>query len=102
MDKVGELEADVICNATSVGMSPREEESPVSAGVFRKGMVAFDAVYHPLMTRFLREAQDAGCVVVTGLEMFVGQAAEQFRLWTGQVGVTELMRKVVLEKLGEQ
>jgi len=82
-----------------VGMRPTVEESPVPRSVFRKGMVAFDAVYTPLETRFLREAKEAGCVIVTGLEMFVGKAAEQFRLWTGKEAPTELMRKVVVEKL---
>lgn len=99
LTEAGSLGANVICNATSVGMHPDVEESPVPASVFKPGMVAFDAVYHPLETRFLREAKSTGCVIVTGLEMFVGQAAEQFRLWTGRQAPTELMRNVALEHL---
>lgn len=47
------------------------------------------------------EAAAAGCTVVTGETMFVGQAADQFRLFTGQEAPVELMRRVVLESLGE-
>ena len=93
------LQADVVCNATSVGMHPDIDASPVPKSVLKPGMVVFDAVYHPLMTRFLREAESAGCTVVTGLEMFVGQAAEQFRLWTGIDAPTDIMHSVVLEHL---
>jgi 3-dehydroquinate dehydratase/shikimate dehydrogenase len=53
----------------------------------------FDAVYTPRDTRLLRDAAAAGCAVVDGVEMFVGQAVEQFRLFTGAeaapVGVME-------------
>lgn len=92
---------DVVMNSTSVGMSPRVEDSPVDKALFRKGMVVFDAVYNPLETRMLREAKEAGCVTVSGLEMFVRQAAEQFRLWFPDVEApVQRMREVVLEKLG--
>ena len=46
------------------------------------------------------EAAAAGCTVVTGETMFVGQAADQFRLFTGKEPPVELMRRVVLESLG--
>ena len=46
--------------------------------------LAYDIVYNPLETRFLREARQAGRRCVTGLEMFFGQGDAQFRLWTGR------------------
>lgn len=93
---------DVVMNSTSVGMSPRVGDSAVDKRLFRKGMVVFDAVYNPLETRMLRDAKEAGCVTVSGLEMFVRQAAEQFRHWFPDVEVpVERMREVVLEKLGQ-
>lgn len=61
--------------------------------------MVFDAVYTPLETRLLREAAAAGCATVTGLEMFVGQAAEQFELFTSKPADVELMRRTVLETL---
>ena len=48
----------------------------------------------------LQEAKAAGCKTLSGLEMFVGQAAEQFELFTGQKAPVDLMRQVVLQRLG--
>ena len=44
--------------------------------------VVFDAVYTPMVTRLLREAQAVGATPVSGVEMFVRQAAKQFELFT--------------------
>ena len=54
--------------------------------------LAYDLVYNPLETRFLREAREAGCEIVGGLEMLIGQAVEQFKLWTGKGPDVESMR----------
>ena len=51
------------------------------------------------LTWMPQEAKEAGCVTVSGLEMFVGQAAEQFRLFTGLQPPVDLMRQVVLDSL---
>lgn len=45
--------------------------------------VVFDAVYTPRETRLLRDAVAAGCLVAEGVAMFVGQAVEQLKLFTG-------------------
>ena len=74
----------VVANATPVGMSPDADSTPFPACGWRRGMLAFDAVYRPRPTRFLREAAAAGAATVDGMEMFVRQAAGQFRLWTGR------------------
>jgi len=55
-----------------------------SLGLFA---LVFDAVYTPLKTRLLRDAEAAGAGTVSGLEMFVGQAARQFELFTGKPGM---------------
>ncbi len=52
------------------------------------------------MVRRVQDARAAGCVTVSGLEMFVGQAADQFRLFTGQEPPVDLMRRVTLNSLG--
>jgi len=95
----GLSDADVIVNTTPVGMHPRVDETVVPADVLRKGMLVFDAVYNPVETRLIREARERGCVTVTGLEMFVGQAAEQFELFTGEKPPVEVMREAVERKL---
>ncbi|MCK4727376.1 MAG: shikimate dehydrogenase, partial [Desulfobacterales bacterium] len=58
-----------------------------------------DAVYNPLKTLLLKEAEAAGCTVASGLEMFVHQGVEQFRAWTGKEAPIDEMREVVCKKL---
>jgi shikimate dehydrogenase len=81
--KAGELEADVLINATSLGMHPRDGETPMPKALLKKGMVVMDIVYEPLQTRLLREAKEKGCVTVDGLEMLIRQGIAQFEIWTG-------------------
>ncbi|KAL4425636.1 hypothetical protein ABPG75_009652 [Micractinium tetrahymenae] len=95
----GAVRGDVLVNTTSVGMHPQEDESPVPAEALSGYQLVFDAVYTPLHTRLLKEAAAAGCKVVTGDTMFVGQAADQFRLFTGKEAPVELMSRVVLDSL---
>lgn len=100
---------DVVANTTSVGMSRKGQpstESPLGSddaatAKFLSGCeVVFDAVYTPLQTKLLRDAEAAGCGLVSGLEMFVGQAALQFELFfPGTKAPVELMRKAVLESV---
>lgn len=99
LEDVSKAEADILLNATSVGMYPNTEVSPVPREALRPGMVVFDSVYNPLDSLLLRQAREAGCRVVSGLEMFILQAAEQFRLWTGREAPVALMRDVVLQAL---
>jgi shikimate 5-dehydrogenase len=75
---------DLVVNATPLGMVGQfETETPVAAQQMRGARLAYDLVYNPVETRFLREARAAGCETIGGLAMLVAQAAEQFRLWTG-------------------
>lgn len=75
---------DLLVNATPLGMSgERQGQSPWPAQAFLSGQTAYDLVYNPLRTRFLDEAALAGCEIIDGLGMFLGQGVEQFRLWTG-------------------
>ena len=84
---------DVLINATPLGtLGELETETPVTAAQLRGVRLAYDLVYNPLETRFLREARETGCGTVGGFEMLIGQAAEQFRLWTGKEPDVESMR----------
>jgi shikimate dehydrogenase len=58
-----------------------------------------DLVYNPLKTRLLREAEAAGCGVISGLPMLVYQGAEQIRIWTGKEPPVDLMGRVAEEEL---
>ena len=80
----GELEADILINATSVGMYPRQRETPFPKRLFKEGMMVMDIVYQPLQTRLLREAKARGCLTINGLEMLLRQGVAQLMIWTGR------------------
>lgn len=92
--------ADLIINCTPVGMHPHEDSSLVPAELFRPEQAVFDIVYNPLETKLLREARSRGCRVVSGVEMFINQAVLQFEKFTGAHAPQDVMRSVVLERLG--
>ena len=75
------MNTDILVNMTSVGMHPDIDEMPIPAEKLRD-MIVFDGVYNPPETKLLRTAAQAGCTTIPGIEMFINQAAEQFRLWT--------------------
>ncbi len=81
-------------------MHPNVDDSPLPPAAFRPGMVAFDTVYHPENTMFLKIARERECKTLSGVDMFVRQAALQFRHFTGREAPTDLMREVVSRKLG--
>jgi len=90
-------EADLLINATPVGMHPHTGSSLVPAHLFRKDLLVFDIIYNPRKTKLLREAEQAGCRTLSGIEMFLHQAAIQFQHWTGLPAPVDVMR-AVLEK----
>jgi shikimate dehydrogenase len=73
--------ADVLVNATSVGMG--SDETPIDVRLLHSSMTVVDIVYHPLDTALLRAARMAGAAAVDGLGMLVHQAVCQQELWTG-------------------
>ena len=98
-EEIHQIDSDILINTTSIGMFPNVDQTPVSKDILKEGMIVFDAVYNPIETRLLREANENGCHTVNGLSMFINQAAEQFRLWTNIDAPIELMTKVVKEML---
>jgi shikimate dehydrogenase len=100
MDQMESLESDILVQTTSVGMRPHENRSAVPEACLRERMVVMDIVYNPMKTRLLSMAEKKGCTTVTGLGMFIGQGAEQFRLWTGQDAPLAAMTQAVVEILG--
>lgn len=74
---------DLLVNTTSVGMYPYLNETPISSTFFHKNMKVFDVIYNPAKTRFLAEAESAGCRVQNGLRMLLYQGLASFRIWTG-------------------
>lgn len=94
-------DADLIVNATSVGMAGTAEADAVllDTSRLRPGQVVADLVYHPIRTPLLVAARERGAVAVTGLGMLIHQAAHAFRLWTGEDPPLEVMSAAALGAL---
>lgn len=94
-------EAVIFVNSTPLGMAPATEQSPVrSEELFMlKDKICYDLVYNPLRTTFLKQAETAGGIPVGGLEMFIRQGEESFRLWTGKGFPMEVIRNVLKPNL---
>jgi len=91
---------DLLVNTTPIGMYPRVDETPIPRTQLT-GRYVYDLVYNPPVTRLLREAAEAGCQTIGGLEMLVAQAREQFLWWTGTKPPGGVMREAALKRLAE-
>jgi shikimate dehydrogenase len=100
LDAVSELAptADLLINATSVGMEA--DESPVPRAVFHEDLAVMDAVYTPLETRFLRDAREAGATTIDGAWMLLYQGVEAFERWTGETAPVSEMNEALRNELG--
>ncbi|MBR9698906.1 shikimate dehydrogenase [Candidatus Woesearchaeota archaeon] len=99
LKKINEIDwekVDLLINATPIGMAPRVHDSPVPRNVLRN-MVVFDTIYNPLITKLLNDAERNRCPIVTGIKMFINQAAQQFEFWTRKKPDKELMEESVLQ-----
>ena len=93
-------DADLVVQTTPLGMTPHTEEMPpVDAAMIKPSAVAYDLIYTPAETRFLREVRARGCETINGETMLVAQGAEAFHLWTGKRPDVELMKRVLREEL---
>lgn len=89
--------ADILVNATSVGME--EDRSPVPSTALHADLVVMDAVYRPLRTRLLRDAAQAGAVTIDGAWMLLYQGVAAFEQWTGHDAPVEAMNTALRERL---
>ncbi|KAL3812786.1 hypothetical protein ACJIZ3_014054 [Penstemon smallii] len=85
----------ILANTTSIGMQPKVDETPVPKEALRNYELVFDAVYTPKITRLLREAEEMGAKIVTGVDMFIGQAYEQYERFTGLPAPKELFKEIM-------
>ena len=91
--------ADILVNATSIGMTPHIDQMPLDSDLLRAELVVFDIVYNPIKTRLVREAEAAGAETISGVEMLVWQGVLAFEKWTGQKAPVELMRRETIRLL---
>ena len=75
------------------------DESPIHQSLLKPGLMVMDCIYTPEQTLLVKEARNRGCHILTGVDMFVRQAALQFQLFTGKEAPLEVMRKVVRKAL---
>jgi 3-dehydroquinate dehydratase/shikimate dehydrogenase len=85
---------DILVNATSVGMAPMDNASPVPESILRRKVV-FDAVYNPPETMLLKKAKKVRARTIAGTEMYINQAALQSQMYTGRKPSIALMRKLL-------
>ena len=92
--------ADILVNATPVGMTPNTGTSPVPAEALHGELLVFDLVYNPERTRLLADAEAVGARTLGGLPMLVYQGAEALRLWTGRAAPEALMMEMARSVIG--
>ncbi len=94
------LDPHVIVNCTPVGMHPNVDESPFKRQHLKPTTIVFDTVYNPETTLLIKDARNQGCKTITGVEMFIRQAALQFFLFTGKEAPTDVMRAELKRAIG--
>ncbi|MEG6615863.1 shikimate dehydrogenase [Peptococcaceae bacterium 1198_IL3148] len=94
--------ADLIVQTTNIGMHPHVDQCvPVPKGVLHSNQVVCDLIYNPVETVFLKQAMMAGAKATNGLGMLLYQGAMAFEAWTGATAPVNVMRQVLLNKLGD-
>jgi shikimate dehydrogenase len=95
-------DADILVNATSVGMHPNINQSLVASQWLKPDLAVMDIVYNPVETKLAKDAKAAGAHVISGVEMLLYQGAASFQIWTGHAAPIEVMRTAALNKLGRE
>lgn len=93
-DEFDRIRPDVVVNATPLGMQP-DTRSPLQEDQLHPDMTVFDMVYTPPVTPLIEAARRKGCRTITGTEMYVHQAREQFYQFFG-IDVPEQVIKELL------
>ena len=97
-----ELEdADILVNATSVGMHPNVDQSLVDSSWLRPDLCVMDIIYNPLETKLAKDAKSVGAKVISGIEMLVYQGVASFEIWTNHSAPVKVMKEAVLNKLSK-
>lgn len=93
-------DANILINATSIGMRPNDGSTPIDSALLRSDLVVFDLVYEPLETRLLIEAKKRRATTIDGLTMLVFQGAVSFEIWTGRTAPFKVMMKAAYKSIG--
>lgn len=93
------LDADILINATSVGMHPDVDNTLVKPELLSPKLVVMDIVYNPIETKLLKDARNIGAKTIHGTEMLLFQGAASFEIWLKCPAPVEVMREAMLRKL---
>jgi len=93
-------QAEVLINATSIGLGDADARVPVALESLRRELIVADVIFNPPETRLIRAGSECGCQTLDGLGMLVNQAVISFRIWTGQDADAAVMREALEEFLG--
>lgn len=100
LERLAEISsADILINATSVGMLPETDQSIIPKELLHDRLTVFDIVYNPKETRLLIEAREKGCAIVYGYKMLLYQASKQFELFTGRQAPLPAMESALAQAL---
>ena len=90
---------DIIINATSIGMHPKIDETPIKKEILKKitskTAIVFDTIYNPKKTKLLKDSETLNLITISGIDMFINQAAEQFKLFTGKEMPVNVVRELI-------
>ncbi|MEX0770764.1 MAG: shikimate dehydrogenase [Balneolaceae bacterium] len=94
-------ESVLIVNTTPLGMAPDLQSSPVKEDEIRwlRDSICYDLIYNPVKTTFIKQAEKAEAEYITGLEMFIQQGNESFRLWTGKTFPMKKIKTLLISVL---
>jgi len=92
--------ADLLINATPVGMYPKEGNSPISKDLLHQELFVFDVIYNPMETQLMKDATEIGCKTLSGLDMLINQGVIAFEWWTGKTPNSKLMKDKIIDFLG--
>lgn len=90
---------DIVINCTSLGMSPNIDKSPLPESCILPNMTVFDTVYNPIETKLLKDAAKEGAKTINGIEMFLEQAIEQYRILTESDADRKIIKEILTKRL---
>ena len=96
-------QTDLIVNATPIGMYPNVEQCPIEEAAMeqlKEDAIAYDLIYTPNPTQFLKLAKQRNAIAIDGLEMLVQQGVAAFKIWVGEEPPIDIMRQVLRQHLG--
>jgi len=80
-------------------MHPNENQSPIPKEILKSNHIIFDAIYNPLKTKLIQDAESIGCKTISGVNMLVHQGAQSLRIWLNIDPPIQTMKNEVLRNL---